>query len=172
MHRQKTYFVLPLYLVAALSILLLAGCYTFKGTSIAPDVNTFYVYPVDDNTSNAPVTLGVQFAERLRDKIRAESRLSYREDSPDLEFRGSIIDYRVTAEAPQAGQTVGLNKLILKVRIQLGNTKDEKQNWQQDFERFVIFSPDADLLSEQDRLILELNNQLVEDIFRRAFTNW
>jgi hypothetical protein len=81
-------------------LLFLSGCcYTFKGISIDPDVKTFFVQNFETETSNAPPTLGLNFTERLKDKIRLESRLSLKNTDADVEFSGKVIDYRVVPVA-------------------------------------------------------------------------
>ena len=64
--------------------LLFSGCYTFKGISIDPDINTYFVQTFETSAPNAPPTLALEFTERLKDKIRAETRLQLRNNSPDV----------------------------------------------------------------------------------------
>ena len=57
----------------------LSSCYSFKGTTISPDVKTFYVANFRNNAPNAPAEIGQIFSDKLRDKVLRESRLSYSE---------------------------------------------------------------------------------------------
>lgn len=150
------------------------GCYSFQGISIPPDVNTFYVELFENQAPGATPTLPRDLTERLKDKIRTESRLRYTDEEPDVEFTGSITDFRVSAEAPKAGEQIGFNKLTISVQVSFTNTKskDEKANWKQQFSFEDFFGANDNLLDVQEGLIENINKELVDRIFNRAFTNW
>lgn len=121
----------------------------------------------------APGDINQRFSESLRAKIRNESRLIYNEQNPDIEFSGSIVRFGLTPEAPQAGNTVALNKLEISVAIDYVNHKDETKNWKsKQFTFFRTFESDKDFISIQDSLIDEIFKQLMENIFNEAFTGW
>jgi hypothetical protein len=108
----------------------------------------------------------------LRLKIRNESRLTYNETTPDIEFSGSITGFRLTPEAPQAGNTVALNKVEIVVSVDFKNNKDESKSWTKQFSFFRTYGSDQDFVSIQDGLINEIFKQLLENIFNDAFTGW
>jgi len=154
---------------------LLNGCYSFRGISIDPTIATFYVAPFDNRAANATPTLAPDFTEKLKDKIRNESRLTYTETDPDVEFSGAITTFQVTAEAPQPGETVAFNRLTISVAVEYINnkTQDEKLKVTKINKSFYSeFPSDQNLFDVQDELIVTITNQLVEDIFTAAFTNW
>jgi hypothetical protein len=137
-------------------------------------VNTFAVRTFENIAANAPPTLAVDFTERLKDKVRTETRLTLNGDNPDIEFSGKIVDYRVDPVAPKPGEVVSLNRLTIRVRVGLQNNQNEKKSWanERDFSFFAEFSNTTDLLSVQDNLIRQISNQLLEDIFNAAFNDW
>jgi hypothetical protein len=163
-----------IYLLLAVLLLATPGCYTFKGISIDPSVNTFSVRIFETLATNAPPTLGVDFTERLKDKVRTETRLVLNTENPDVEFTGKITDFRVVPVAPRPGELVALNRLELRIRVAYTNNLDEKGGWpnERDFSHFAEFSNDVDLLTVQDNLVRQIGDQLLEDIFNAAFNNW
>ncbi len=161
-----------LFLGLILGALLLSNCYSFKGTSIDPEVNTFYVALFENNAINVVPALDIIFTERLRDKIRLESRLRYNDTEPDIEFSGSIIGYDISSVAPQAGETTAFSRLKITVAVDYLNNKIEDDKWKQNFNFFVDFSADENIINIQDDLITTINNQIVELIFQKAFNNW
>ena len=150
----------------------MSGCYSFKGISIPPEVDTFYVGLFEDQSQASIPTLPRDFTEQLKDKIRRETRLRYDDVDPDIEFRGAITGFRVAAEAPKADQQIGFNKLTVTVRVEFVNHKNEKANWKQQFSYEEFFEPDQNLLDVQDQLLETINKELLDQIFNRAFTNW
>lgn len=159
-------------------VLLCSGClikgngYSFRGISIPPDVTTYYIELFDNQAPAAIPTLPRDFTELLKDKIRKESNLRYNDENPDIEFSGAITDFRVTAEAPKADEQIGFNKLTITVQVNFTNNKDEKANWKQQFSFEDFFGANQNLLDVQDQLVQTINNELVDRIFNRAFTNW
>jgi Lipopolysaccharide-assembly len=149
-------------------------CYTFKGISIDPAVKTFAVRNLEISAENAPPTLGIDFAERLRDKIRNETRLSQNTETPDVEFSGQISRFNVIPLAPKPGEFVAKNQLVIAINLAYKNSLDEKKSWPNNktFSFFADFENTADLLTVQDRLVKQISDQLLEDIFNAAFNDW
>ncbi|MFZ1786911.1 MAG: LptE family protein [Saprospiraceae bacterium] len=147
-------------------------CYSFKGISIPPDINTFYVENFKNKTVTAPVDIEVRFSEALRSKIRNESRLKFQEAEPDILFEGDVVGYNISAEAPQEGNTVALNKLDIVVSVKYTNKTNEKLNYTRNFSFFQTYPGDQDLTNVQDDLIKRIFDQIVERIFNDTFTTW
>ncbi len=157
----------------SLSLLLsLAGCYSFSGITIDPSVQTYKVNLYEDNTLDALPGLDQIFTEDLKEKIRTQSRLIYADQNPHVEFTGSIVDYRITSEAPQQGETTAINRLTIKVLIEFTNHLDEEKNWKKNFDFFYDWDTATDFLSVQDEAISTISNQINEYIFNEAFNDW
>lgn len=150
----------------------LQACYSLSGVSIGPEVNTYFVLQFRSNADNAPPTLEQTLTEALKEKIRTESRLILDELNPDVEFSGTVVDYRVTSEAPQPGELTAINRLTINVAVEYTNNREEDKNWRNNFSFFFDFPSSTDLSSVQDEAILAITTQLVEDIFNKAFTDW
>jgi hypothetical protein len=148
------------------------GCYSFKSTSIDPSVTTFFVMPFENRADNGPVTLPISFSEKLKDKVRRESRLKLTDTDPDLTFSGYIRDFSVISQAPTADNTSALSRLTISVQVEFENRHDETKNWNQSFSYFQEFDGRTNLLDIQESLMETINNQLVEDIFNKAFGDW
>ncbi len=151
--------------------IMIQGCYSFSGISFSQDVKTYYVEQFKTNADNAPPTLEQTLTEALKEKIRTESRLVFSDTEPHVEFKGSIVDFRVTSEAPQPGELTAINRLTINVAVEFKNTIDKKE-WKSNFSFFYDFSSSQDLASVQDEAIRVISNQLMEDIFNKAFTDW
>jgi hypothetical protein len=167
---RNSYFNLYLFLV--IMPILVHSCYSFKGISIAPDINTFYIKDFQNKSPNAPVSVDFEFSEALRSKIRSESKLKLNDVNPDVTFEGEIVRYDVTAEAPQEGNTVFLNKLEMAVQVKYTNSKNEKENYERVYSFFRTFPGDQDLQAVQNNLNKELYKQITENIFNETFTAW
>ncbi len=161
-------------LLLGFGLALFAACYSFKGISIDPNDKTFYVKNFETQAANAPPTLGLDFTEKLKEKIRQETSLKYNDEKPDIEISGKITDFRVDIVAPKPGEVVTQNKLVVGYRVNLVNNRDEARSWkgERSFQHFAEFPNSADLLSVQDALLTDINKQILEEIFNAAFNNW
>jgi hypothetical protein len=161
---------LHLFLLAGLT--LWAGCYSFRGISIPPTAETYYIDLFGVEATSAPANMGQDFTRELTDKVRNESRLKLSESNPDLNFSGSITKFQVSAINPEPNARVGSNRLTIDIRVTYEDEQEEDNDWQQTFSYFVDFPSDRNLLDLQDQLIQEAYDQITEDIFNKAFTDW
>jgi len=173
----KVYFYFSTLAIAC--YFLLNSCtVSLKSTGIPPTINTFFIEEFENNARNVVPTLSYDFTQALVDKIRNESRLNYVDTDPDVIFSGAISRFQVTSVAPEENNgiaTTAFNRLEMGVQVNYLNNKEDdpkKKEWTQQFTFFVDFESDQNLLDVQESLIEALNDQLVEDIFNKAFTGW
>ncbi len=154
------------------------ACYSLKGTSISPDVKTFYVANFRNNAGNAPAEVGQVFSDKLRDKVLRETRLSYSESDISIEFEGVVGSFNVSSVAPTTNAAesglIGssLNRLQISVQVDYINNVNEDNSWSQSFSFFSDFESSQNLADVQDELIEAIFEQITEDIFNRAFSDW
>ncbi len=158
----------------------LSGCkvsYSFTGASIAPDVKTVSIPYFSSYAPLAKPTYSQSFTEALKDIFASQTNLSFVPKGGDLEFEGAVTSYNAAPVAIQGTTANGLNqaaqnRLSITVNVKFVNNKDEKQNFETTFTRFADFPTTKTLASEEERLIKEINAQLVQDIFNKAVINW
>ena len=156
------------------------GCYSFKGITIPPTINTFFVDQFQSASGNAPPDVGQRFSEELKDIVLQNSRLDYDEGIPDIEFSGTITSYSVQSVAPErlnsqdGGAEFGssLNRLNITISVDYINNQDDEDTWTQSFSFFEDFESYQVLADIQDELIERIFDQITTDVFNRAFTNW
>jgi hypothetical protein len=152
--------------------LTLNSCYSFRGVSIPSDVNTFYVRQVKLTDFSAPADTPERFMEQFRQKVRSQSSLKWDETNPHIEFDCSISSFRVSNEGNQQGNEVSLNKLTISVKVEYINNNDEEDTWKKTFSFGIPFDPSEDLQEVQDGYIEDIFDQISENVFNEAFTNW
>ncbi len=157
---------------AALIFVILTSCYSFKGTSIDPEVKYFAITKVEDVSSAAPANYAIDFGLSLSNKIRRESRLILDNKKPDVEFECKVVAYSISAVAPVAGQTNALNRLTINMEVIFRDLHNEKNNWQKQFSKFEDFRSDQSFTEVQSLVTNNINKLLLEDIFNASFSNW
>ncbi len=162
------------YLVFSAFCLSQSSCYSFRGVTIDPNTKTFSVSLFVNNAQAAPPTLAQNFTEKLKDKIRNNTRLSLvNSENADLVFAGQVVGFEVVALAPQPGQVAQTNQLKIAINVELTDSKNEKGAWKQVFTFQADFPGSSQLLTVQEQLIKTITDKILEDIFNKAFTeNW
>ncbi len=159
----------------SLLILLTTGCkvkYSLNGATIPLEAKTVSVEYFENNTSLGSPAISQKFTEKLRDVVSTQTNLALMKQNGDLKFEGSIINYNVAPVAIQSNDQAANNRLTITVNVKYSNRFDVTKNFEQNFTRFADYKANTTISSQEDVLLSEINRQLTEDIFNRAFNNW
>ena len=163
-------------LISAISILLLlSSCsikFSFTGASIPPDVKNVSVKYFLNHAPLAQPTLSQTFTEALKDIFLSQTNLQLADDNGDLQFSGTITNYKTSPVAIQGDETAAMNRLTIVVMVKFINTVDPTQDFESSFSRFSEYESSKSLSEVEEDLIEEINEQLVQDIFNKAVSNW
>lgn len=165
------------FAVSLIAVLVVAGsarrCSVSQtGATIDSRVQSYYVNPFVNNSDNSLPGLEQQLAEDLRNKIRLNSRLRASDTNPDIEFNGTLVDFRITSEAPSANNRVALNRLTINLAIEYVDNVTGEDGWTRNFSFFYDYPANTDFATVEEEAISTISNQLMEDIFNAAFSNW
>ncbi|MEY4595104.1 MAG: hypothetical protein RIQ47_1514 [Bacteroidota bacterium] len=165
----NVFFFFAVYLICC------SGCsvsYSLSGASISPDVKTLTVKYFNKTAALGPPALGQVFTERLKEKFVSQTSLSPIDRNGDVIFEGAITGYTITPQAIQPNETAAKNRLSITVNVKYTNQKDEKYNFETSFTRFTDYDSQVNLTTVEDQLVKEVTDQLIDDIFNKAFINW
>ena len=161
-----------IYLTIILFSISSCGIYSFNGASISDEVKTVSIKTFDNRASLSPPMLSNTLTEALNDKFSSETNLIPLSDNGDLIFTGQISNYSINPIAIQADETASKNRLNISVKVKFINNLDEENNYDITFSRYVDYDSSQDFSTIEESLNEEIINQLIEDIFNEAFTNW
>lgn len=168
---KKTAYIFLLFAATAL----LAACkvkYSLNGATIPIEAKTVSVAFFPNNTTLGSPSISQKFTEKLRDVVSTQTNLSLMKQNGDLQFEGSINDYNVAPVAIQSTDQAALNRLTISVLVKYSNKFDETKNFETTFTRFADYPASKVISSVEAELLTEINRQLTEDIFNKAFNNW
>ena len=161
--------------ILSLSILFLissCGIYSFTGGSISVGMKTVSVLLFENTALLVVPNLSQSFTESLKDRIRSQTSLSFLRVDGDANFEGRITDYSIQPVAIQ-GDKAGLTRLSITVSVKYSNKIEAGKSFEQSFTRFIDFSTQSSTFAAQEQtLIKNINQQLTEDIYNKAFANW
>lgn len=171
MLRNRTALLLVLF-----TLLTITGCvkirYTTSGASIPTEATTFSVGYFQSNAQLAPPTLSQKVTNAIIDKISSQTRLKLTNGTGDLHFEGEITGYETRPEAIQANEQAAMNRLTITINVRFFNRLDPDKDFESRFTRFQKYSSSESLSAVEERLIDQINAELVDDIFNRALVNW
>lgn len=156
-------------------ILLLVSCkikYSLNGATIPIEAKTISVGYFENNTTLGSPIISQKFTEKLRDVVSTQTNLALMKQHGDLNFEGTIINYNIAPVAIQSNDQAANNRLTITVNVKYSNRFDVSKNFEQNFTRFADYKANTTISSQEDALLTEINRQLTEDIFNRAFNNW
>jgi len=147
--------------------------YSLNGASIPDYAKTFSVQYFKNQAQLAGPTISQTFTDALRNYIASHSRLTLTQ-SGDLDFQGDISGYTispVTASSSAPGQSA-ITRLTITIDVTYTDKKDPKKCFNTSFTRYADFSSSQNISAVQNDLITQINTQLVQDVFDKAFNNW
>lgn len=159
-------------------VMLLSACsykITLNGSVIPPDLTTINIQYFENNAPLVVNTLSQQFTEALKNRIRTQTNISIVRGEGKASLSGAIIGYTIAPISIEATNNntapiAGASRLTITVNVKFTYDADKKISFEQTFTRFANFS--GDISSQEQALIQDINKQLTEDIFNKAFNNW
>jgi hypothetical protein len=152
----------------------IGGCkvYSFTGASVSPDIKTVNVVNFNNQSENGNTAISQNLTDQLKDKFISETNLTMVSSGGDIEFHGTVTGYSIHGQAPTGEQTTAINRLTITVKVDYFNRHNEKENWSQSFSRYGDYESTKNLVDVEQQLYSDINSQLAEDIFNKAFVNW
>ncbi len=149
------------------------GIYSFTGTSIAPDVKSISIYPIENRAMKVNPALSNTITNALQDKFRRLTKLEMLPEGGDLEISGMITNYDVTPTAITSNEVASQNRLTITVKITFTNNKYEDESFKdKSFAAFQDYDSNMSLDAVEASLCDDIVEILVEDIFNATVANW
>lgn len=149
------------------------GIYSFTGASIAPGAKTVNVHYIDNKAPYNNPTLSQKLTDGLKQKITSQTGLAQvNSDQADYVFSGTITGYSTSTVAATNVEQPATARLTITVNMVMKCRINPKSDFTQSFSRSEDFDASKSLEAVQDQLVTDINKQLIDDIFNRAFVNW
>ena len=160
---------------AALPILLLSGCayYSFSGASIPPHLTTIAIPLAEDNSVSPLTILDETLTELLVDRFVRQTRLTLVEDEAEADLLLTArIDRYTNAPTSVTGQErAQFNRVSLSVSVRYYNRVDD-ETLERSFSNFDDYDPLAGGLEAEEAAALSALENIADDLFTAATSNW
>ncbi len=161
--------------ISVIIAIILSGCtirFTMNGASVPDNLKTFSVEYFENRAPQINPTLSQNFTEGLKDRITSESRLELSDGNGDVVFSGQITGYDTKPMAIQENAESAETRLTITIKVRYQNSKDPKTNWESSFSAYQDYDSSEDLSDVEDDLTDLIVEDLTEDVFNKAFSDW
>jgi hypothetical protein len=173
MSKIKAYFrMIPVISGLLLAVTSCKVSYSFSGVNISPEILTYSVDYFPNRAALVQAQLSQVFTDALMDKIQGNTSLDLSRDGGDVHFSGEITGYETRPTAITSAEVAARNRLTIKVRVRYTNAIEPEMDFDQTFSRYEDYDASQALTDVEDELIEVIVENLVEDIFNKAFVSW
>ena len=103
---------------------------------------------------------------------RTQTNLNFVSDVGDVDFQGEITDYDTRPLTVSGDALAAMNRFTITVKVKFTNAIEPDLSYEQNFSRYEDYAGDKELSSVEDDLVEKIVEQLIDDIFNKAFVNW
>jgi len=146
--------------------------YSFSGVNISPEVLTYSVDYFQNRAALVQAQLSQVFTDAMMDKIQGNTNLDLSNQGGDVQFSGEITNYVTRPTAITSAETAARNRLTITVRVKYANVMEPDLDFDSSFSRYEEYDASAPLSEVENTLITLIVENLVEDIFNKAFISW
>lgn len=160
--------------VSVIAMLFLASCvikYSFTGASTT-GLRTVSIQYFQNRASLVQPGLSQNLTEALIDKCKSQTNLKLVSGLGDANFEGEVVDYKTVTQTIAGDARAAVNRFSIAVKVKFTNSVFPENSYEMTFSRFEDYDSNLDLSQVEDALSTKIIEQLVEDIFNRAFVNW
>lgn len=168
--------------IICITVLLgLTSCkiYSFKDTSIPPEVKSIHLAYIENRARLVNPALAPALNDALRQKINNQaSRLAQVPTSDaDYDITAWVSDYNYSTSGI-SGQQASSNRLSVTIHIVFKNNLDPTgkkvapANFETDVTRNFDFNALTSITDAEQQLLPTITSNLTDEIFNKLFSNW
>jgi hypothetical protein len=163
------------YIFCLFCSFLVLGCgpYSFTGTSIADNINSFQVNYFQNTADLIEPGFDRDFTLALQDLIVNQTNLNLTNSNGDLVYEGEIVEYRISPTTAQANSTAAQNRLSVTVNVRFFDKNLPDEEFEKRFSFFYDYAGSQLLQGAQkDVAHEEIFERITQDIFNETLAKW
>ena len=164
-----------LFLFAA-ALLLQTGCayYSFTGATIPAHLDTIAIPLAEDNSLSPLTTMDEDLTELLIERFVRQTRLRLEtsEDDADALLTTQITRYANQPSAVTGEERATLNRITVTVSVQYVDQVEDREIVQRTFSSFQEYDPTTGGLDAEEQAARDALEDIADDIFTAATSNW
>jgi hypothetical protein len=158
-------------------VLILSGCFSVKydtkgGAEIDPAIKTVSVQYFNNRANRVEPSLSQNFTEGLRNYLEKNTKLRVITTVGDIDFSGEITGYNFQPVAISANDIAAKTRFTITIRVKYLNTVNPDKSFDTSFSRYRDFDSNQSFDAVEDALSAEIIDEILEQIYNKAFINW
>ncbi len=157
-------------------VVLFSGCsyYSFTGATIPAQYNTIAIPLAEDQSVGPLPTLDDELTERLIDRFVRQTRLSLEteEAEADVVLLARIERYTNVPTAVTGEERAQQNRVTIAVHARYIDQRTEEALVERTFSSFEQYDPLIDGIQGEEAAALAALDDIADDIFTAATSNW
>jgi hypothetical protein len=142
------------------------------GADIDPALHTVSVQYFNNRAMRIEPTLSQRFTDALKEYLEGNTKLRVVNTIGDVDFSGEITNYDIQSVAISAGDVAAKTRFTITIRVKYTNSLNPNDSFDTSFSRYREFSSTQDFNSVEATLSDEILDEIIEQIFNKAFVNW
>jgi outer membrane lipopolysaccharide assembly protein LptE/RlpB len=145
-----------------------------KDSNFPEEWKKFYIAPLEMSSATAPASYPVTLSESLRTGIQNNTRLKLASklDDAEVQITGIITGYSTSPVAIQQNDNAAKNRLTITVNYTINTPTKGLEEMKVSSTRFSDYDSSQQLVDVENKLIEEINQQLVQDLINKLLSNW
>lgn len=163
-------------LILLFASLLFGGCFTLRydmkgGADVDPKIQTVSVQYFNNRAPRVEPSLSQKFSDGLKEYMEGNTKLRLVNTIGDVDFSGEITDYKIEPMAISTGDQAAKTRFTITIRVKYANSINPDDNFDSSFSRYREFES-QEFSSVEAALSEEIVDEIIEQIFNKAFVNW
>ena len=162
------------FLFTAMIIFVIQGCgaYSFTGTDISADIETFQVNFFQNQAPIVVPGIDQRFTNQLQDLIVNQTNLQLATSGGDLVYEGEIVQYYISPNTATSDNTAAQNRLTIAINVRFYDTTDSEKDLEQRFSFFFDYPASTSETAIRDQAIEEIYERITQDVFNATLARW
>lgn len=160
-------------------LFMLAGCYSFTGSSLSPETKTILIRNFPNNAPLMNPTLSQEFSTAIQNRFLQRTTLKGATENPDILIEGEITDYTISpttisspVNAPGGVLQAAQNKLTITVNVHYENQVEPNKSFDRTYSDEAVFSSDLDINQIESSQVKIVNERIINKIFNDIVADW
>lgn len=168
--------VLPRFALGLVLLCTAAGCgyYSFSGATIPSELNTISIPLAQDRSVSPLESLDRELTQSLVDRFVGQTRLNLANDDgqADARLEVTIQRYENRPTAVTGDERASVNRVSINVQARYYSQVEDEEIFSQTFSSFEDYDPSQDAFEGERQAASAVLEQVADDIFTKATSNW
>ncbi len=156
--------------------LLLDSCFTIKysasGASLDPSIKTMSVQYFENRAPKVQAGLSQQFTEAMKNYMESNTNLRLVNGIGDVNFEGMITGYTTQPTAIVSGDKAAQTRFTITVKVKFTNSVQPDLDYDESFSSYRDYNNTENFDAVKDGLTVDILNEIIDQVFNKAFVNW